>query len=31
MSREGDMVNHTNQMNPQHDAYWLSRGVEPPG
>ena len=26
MSRRDDMNNHANQMNPNNDAYWESRG-----
>ena len=26
MSRQDDMNNHSNQMNPNNDAYWESRG-----
>ena len=26
MSRQSDLDNHANQLNPNHDAYWESRG-----
>ena len=26
MSRQSDLNNHANQMNPNNDAYWQSRG-----
>ena len=26
MSRQSDLDNHANQMNPNNDAYWESRG-----
>ena len=26
MSRQSDMDNHANQLNPNNDAYWESRG-----
>ena len=26
MSRQSDLDNHANQMNPNNDAYWQSRG-----
>jgi hypothetical protein len=25
---EADDINHCNQMNPDHDAYWQSRGYD---
>lgn len=28
MSRQSDMDNHVNQLNPNNDAYWESRGLE---
>ena len=28
MSRKDDMDNHANQMNPNNDAYWESRGFD---
>ena len=28
MSRKDDMVNHADQMNPNNDAYWESRGYD---
>ena len=28
MSRKDDMDNHANQMNPNNDAYWESRGCD---
>ena len=28
MSRQTDLDNHANQMNPNHDAYWESRGQD---
>ena len=28
MSRQSDMDNHANQMNPNSDAYWESRGYD---
>ena len=28
MSRQSDRDNHANQMNPNNDAYWQSRGLE---
>ena len=28
MSRKDDMDNHANQMNPNNDAYWESRGYD---
>jgi len=28
MSRQSDMDNHANQMNPNNDAYWESRGYD---
>lgn len=26
MDRQSDLDNHANQLNPQHEAYWESRG-----
>lgn len=26
MSQKTDQGNHANQLNPEHDAYWQSRG-----
>jgi hypothetical protein len=28
MSRQSDPDNHSNQMNPNNDAYWESRGYD---
>lgn len=28
MSKKSDADNHSNQMNPNHDAYWQSRGED---
>jgi hypothetical protein len=28
MSTKSDMDNHSNQLNPNNDAYWESRGYE---
>ena len=28
MDRKSDLDNHANQMNPNHDAYWESRGED---
>ncbi len=28
MSRQSDLDNHANQMNPNNDAYWESRGYD---
>ncbi len=28
MSRQSDLNNHANQMNPNNDAYWQSRGFD---
>ena len=28
MSRRSDLDNHANQLNPNNDAYWESRGYE---
>ena len=28
MSRQSDDDNHANQLNPNNDAYWESRGLE---
>ncbi|MFC2072405.1 hypothetical protein ACFLUU_06860 [Chloroflexota bacterium] len=28
MSRQSDMDNYANQMNPNNDAYWESRGYD---
>ena len=28
MSRQTDLDNHANQLNPNNDAYWQSRGEE---
>ena len=28
MSRRGDMNNRANQMNPNNEAYWTSRGYD---
>ena len=28
MSRQSDMDNHANQLNPNNDAYWQSRGYD---
>ena len=28
MSRQGDLDNHANQLNPNNDAYWQSRGLD---
>ena len=28
MSRQSDMDNHANQLNPNSDAYWESRGYD---
>ncbi len=28
MSHHSDMDNHSNQMNPNNDAYWESRGYD---
>ena len=28
MSRQSDLDNHANQLNPNSDAYWESRGYE---
>ena len=28
MSRQSDMDNHANQMNPNNEVYWESRGYE---
>ena len=28
MSRKDDLDNHANQLNPNHDAYWESRGFD---
>ena len=28
MSRQSDADNHANQLNPNHDAYWESRGSD---
>ncbi len=27
MSRQDDLDNHANQLNPEHDEYWNSRGL----
>ena len=27
MSRQSDLDNHANQLNPEHQAYWDSRGL----
>ena len=28
MNRQSDLDNHSNQMNPNNDAYWQSRGED---
>ena len=28
MSRQSDLDNHANQLNPKNDAYWQSRGED---
>lgn len=28
MSQKSDQDNHANQLNPEHDAYWQSRGED---
>ena len=28
MSRQSDLDNHADQMNPNNDAYWESRGLD---
>lgn len=28
MSRQSDLNNHSNQLNPNNDAYWQSRGED---
>lgn len=28
MSKKDDLDNHANQLNPNHDAYWESRGFD---
>lgn len=28
VSHKSDMDNHANQLNPEHDAYWESRGYD---
>ena len=28
MSRQNDMDNHANQLNPNNDAYWSARGQD---
>jgi hypothetical protein len=28
MSRQSDLDNHANQLNPNNDAYWQSRGCD---
>lgn len=28
MSKQSDLDNHANQLNPNHDAYWQSRDEE---
>ena len=28
MSRQSDLDNHANQLNPNNDAYWESRGSD---
>ena len=28
MSRQSEMDNHANQLNPNNDAYWESRGLD---
>lgn len=28
MSRQSDLDNHANEMNPNNDAYWQSRGED---
>ena len=28
MSKQSDLDNHANQMNPNNDAYWESRGYD---
>lgn len=28
MSKQSDLDNHTNQLNPEHDAYWQSRDFD---
>jgi hypothetical protein len=28
MSRQDDLDNHANQCNPEHEAYWESRGYD---
>lgn len=28
MSRQSDLDNHANQLNPNNDAYWESRGLD---
>ncbi len=28
MSRHSDLDNHANQLNPNNDAYWESRGLD---
>ena len=28
MSRQSDLDNHANQLNPNNDAYWQSRGED---
>jgi len=30
MQTQDDLVNHGNQLNPDHDEYWHSRGEEKP-
>lgn len=28
MSKQDDLDNHANQLNPEHEAYWESRGYD---
>jgi hypothetical protein len=28
MSKQSDLDNHANQLNPENDAYWESRGFD---
>ena len=28
MGKQNDLDNHANQLNPNHDAYWQSRGED---
>lgn len=28
MSKQDDLDNHANQLNPEHEAYWESRGFD---